>query len=117
MSIQRHDVKPRLSQAVVYNGVAYLAGVVPKAAAGKSMREQTAEVLSTIDQYLAMAGTDKSKLLSTLIYITDMSEFGEMNEAWEKWVVPGQTPARATVEVSALAKPEFHVEIVVTAAV
>lgn len=116
MSIQRYEVGPRLSDVVVHNNTVYLAGMVPEETAGQGMREQTEEVLKFIDQYLAIGGTDKSKILSAMIYITDMSAFNEMNAAWEKWVVPGQTPARATVEVTALANPDYKVEIVVTAA-
>jgi enamine deaminase RidA (YjgF/YER057c/UK114 family) len=115
MSIQRFDTGPRMSQVVVHGDTVYLAGVVAKAAAGESVTKQTQEILSTIDGHLAKAGTDKSKLLTTTIYITDMKNFAEMNAVWDAWVSPGNTPARATVEVQ-LATPQLHVEIMVTAA-
>ena len=104
MSIQRFETGPRMSQVVVNGNTVYLAGVVANKARGKSTTEQTQEILSIIDGHLAKAGTDKSKLLSTNIYITDMKNFAEMNAVWDKWVSPGNTPARATVEAG-LATP------------
>ena len=115
MSIQRFETGPRMSQVVVHGNTVYLAGIVANKTAGESVTKQTQEILSIIDGYLARAGTDKSKLLSTTIYITDMKTFSEMNAVWDAWVSPGNTPARATVEVK-LAAPQFHVEIMVTAA-
>src|SRR6201992_1754040 len=107
MSIQRFYTGPRMSQVVVHGDTVYLAGVVAKAAAGESVTKQTQEILSIIDGHLAKAGTDKSKLLTTTIYITDMKNFAEMNAVWDAWVSPGNTPARATVEVQ-LATPQLH---------
>ena len=115
MTIQRFDTGPRMSQVVVHGNTVYLAGVVANKAKGESVAKQTQEILSIIDGHLAKAGTDKSKLLSTNIYITDMKNFAEMNAAWDAWVSPGNTPARATVEAK-LASPEYLVEIMVTAA-
>jgi len=115
MSIQRFETGPRMSQAVVHGNTVYLAGIVANKTAGESVTRQTQEILSVIDRHLAEAGTDKSKLLSTTIYITDMKNFAEMNAVWDGWVSPGNTPARATVEVK-LAAPQFHVEIMVIAA-
>jgi enamine deaminase RidA (YjgF/YER057c/UK114 family) len=73
-------------------------------------------VLAAIDALLARAGSDKTKVLRAQIFLADLADFPAMNAVWEGWVVPGQTPARATVQ-AALAKPEWKVEIVVTAAV
>jgi enamine deaminase RidA (YjgF/YER057c/UK114 family) len=115
MSIQRFETGPRMSQVVVNGNTVYLAGIVAHKTAGESVTKQTQEILATIDAHLAKAGTDKSKLLSTTIYITDMKNFAEMNAVWDAWVSPGNTPARATVEVK-LAAPHYHVEIMVTAA-
>jgi enamine deaminase RidA (YjgF/YER057c/UK114 family) len=115
MAIERFETGPRMSQVVVHGNTVYLAGIVANKAAGESVTRQTQEILAIIDGYLARAGTDKSKLLAATIYITDMRTFAEMNAVWDAWVSPGNTPARATVEVS-LAAPQFHVEIMVTAA-
>ena len=115
MSIQRFETGPRMSQVVVHGNTVYLAGVVAGKAAGESVTKQTQEILSIIDGHLAKAGTDKSKLLSANIYITDMKNFAEMNAAWDAWVSPGNTPARATVEAK-LASPDYKVEIMVVAA-
>ncbi len=115
MSVTRHDIGPRMSQAVVHGNTVYLAGIVARDAPGKSVTEQTKNILALIDGYLAKAGTDKSKVLSANIWITDMKTFGEMNAVWDGWVAPGHTPARATVEAK-LASPDYKVEIMVVAA-
>lgn len=114
-SIQRFETGPRMSQVVVHGDTVYLAGVVAATTRGESVTRQTEEILSIIDAHLAKAGSDKSKLLSATIYITDMKNFAEMNAVWDSWVSPGNTPARATVEAR-LAAPEYKVEIMVTAA-
>jgi enamine deaminase RidA (YjgF/YER057c/UK114 family) len=115
MTIERFDIGPRMSQVVVHGNTVYLAGIVANTAAGASVGKQTQEVLSIIDGHLKKAGSDKSKLLSATIYLTDMKTFSEMNAVWDAWVSPGNTPARATVEVK-LAAPRYNVEIMVTAA-
>jgi enamine deaminase RidA (YjgF/YER057c/UK114 family) len=115
MTIQRFDTGPRMSQVVIHGDAVYLAGVVANKAAGESVTRQTQEVLSIIDSHLAKADSDKSKLLTATIYLTDMKTFAEMNAVWDGWVSAGNTPARATVEVK-LAAPQYSVEIMVTAA-
>jgi enamine deaminase RidA (YjgF/YER057c/UK114 family) len=115
MTIQRFDTGPRMSQAVIHGDTVYLAGVVASNAAGESVTRQTQAVLSTIDGHLKKAGSDKSKLLTATIYLTDMKTFAEMNAVWDGWVSAGNTPARATVEAK-LAAPQYSVEIMVTAA-
>ncbi|MEJ2432311.1 MAG: RidA family protein [Pseudolabrys sp.] len=115
MTIERKEVGARMSQVVVHGDTVYLAGVVARANKGKSVTEQTREILATIDGHLASAGTDKSKLLSAQIWITDMAQFAEMTLVWDAWVSPGNTPARACVEAK-LASPDYKVEIMVTAA-
>ncbi|MFN5525216.1 RidA family protein [Bradyrhizobium sp.] len=115
MSIQRFETGPRMSQVVVHGNTVYLAGVVAQKTAGESVTKQTEEILSIIDGHLAKAGTDKSKLLSATIYLTDIKTFGEMNAVWDGWVSAGNTPARATVEAK-LAAPQYTVEIRVIAA-
>lgn len=115
MTIQRISPGARLSKAVVHGGVAYLSGQVADKSKGRSVTEQTHEILEMVDALLAQAGSDKSRLLSASIWLSDMGTFGEMNTVWDGWVVPGQTPARATVEAK-LAAPDYKVEIAVIAA-
>jgi enamine deaminase RidA (YjgF/YER057c/UK114 family) len=115
MSIERKEVGPRMSQIVVHGDTVYLAGIVAQANKGKSVTEQTKEILATIDNYLAQAGSDKTKILRANLWITDMANFAEMNTVWDAWVSPGNTPARACVEAK-LASPDYKVEIMVVAA-
>jgi enamine deaminase RidA (YjgF/YER057c/UK114 family) len=115
MTIERFDVGARMSEMAVYNGVVYLAGQVPGDAT-QDISGQTAQVLAVIDGLLARAGSDKTKILRAQIFIADLADFAGMNAAWDAWVVAGHTPPRATVEAK-LARPEWKVEIVVTAAV
>jgi len=112
--IQRFDVGARLSEMAVHNGVAYLAGQVPEDAS-QDIQGQTAQVLAAIDALLARAGSDKSRILMTQIYLADLADFAGMNEAWDAWVAPGNAPPRATVQ-AALANPDWKIEVVVTAA-
>ncbi len=115
MTIERHDAGPRMSKAVVHGNTVYLSGLVADAPKDKNVAEQTGNILAQIDGYLAKAGTDKSKLLSANIWITDMANFAAMNAVWDAWIAPGHTPARATVEAK-LASPDYKVEIMVVAA-
>ncbi|MGH2342834.1 RidA family protein [Segnochrobactraceae bacterium EtOH-i3] len=111
--IIRIEAGPRMSQAVVHGGLVYLSGQV---ATGATVTEQTTAVLAQIDALLAAAGTSKAKLLTANVWLTDITTFGELNAVWEKWVVPGATPSRATVEAK-LATPEYKVEIAVVAVI
>ncbi len=115
MKVERKETGPRMSQIVIHGDTVYLAGVVAREHAGKSVTEQTREILATIDRYLVQAGTDKSKILSANIWLADIATFNEMNAVWDTWVEQGHTPARATVEAK-LATPTHKVEIMVVAA-
>jgi len=110
MSINRIGVGPRMSQAVVHGETIFVSGTVADKAAGKSVGEQTKEILAIIEALLAKAGSDKTKILSANIWLVDIKTFAEMNGVWDAWVAPGHTPARATVEAK-LAAPQFSVEI------
>jgi enamine deaminase RidA (YjgF/YER057c/UK114 family) len=112
--VQRFDVGARLSEMAVHNGVCYLAGQV----AGDGTQDisgQTQQVLAAIDALLQRAGTDKRKLLRVEIFLKDLADFPAMNAVWEAWLPAGNAPPRATVQAQ-LAKPEWRVEMVVTAA-
>lgn len=115
MTITRIEAGSRMSQAVVHGDKVYLAGQVALKNPGKSVGEQTREILGSIDRLLKEAGTDKSKLLSAQVWLADIARFNEMNEVWDAWLSPGNAPARATVEAK-LAAPDFAVEIMVIAA-
>ena len=104
-----------MSQAVVHGNTVYTAGQVAQREGGESVAKQTANILEQIDELLSEAGTDKTKLISATIWLSDISTFAEMNEVWDGWVPDGHAPCRACVE-SKLASPRFTVEIMVTAA-
>jgi len=113
MTVRRIEVGPRMTQAVVHGNTVYLAGQVGD---GKTVAEQTADILATVDRLLKSVGSDKSKLLQAIIWLDDMKDFAEMNSVWDKWVDPQNTPARATGEAK-LAAPQYKVEIIITAAI
>ena len=106
-----------MSQVVVHGDTVHLAGQVALEAPGKSVTEQTRDILGRIDQLLGEAGTDKSRLIAATIWITDMATFDEMNAVWDEWIDPENPPVRACVQSPKLAAPQFTVEIMVTAAV
>ncbi len=112
MTITRIEPGPRMSEAVIHNGTLYLAGQVSK---GATVTEQTNGVLAEIDKVLAKCGSDKSKILSATIWLSDISTFAEMNAVWDAWVDPKNPPARATSE-GKLATPDYQVEIIIVAA-
>jgi len=114
MSITRLHVGKTLSEAAIHNGTVYLAGQVAENLT-QDIVGQTREVLGHVDRLLAEAGSDKAHILMCQIFIADMKDFSGMNAAWNEWVAPGNAPPRATVQAG-LAKPEWLVEVVVTAA-
>ena len=111
--IKRIGVGARMSEAVCYNGIVWVAGQVGKP--GGTVAQQTKDCLAEVDRILAEAGTDKSRVLSAQIWLADIASFSQMNAVWDKWVSPGNTPARATGEAK-LATPDYKVEVIVTAA-
>jgi len=114
MTIKRIDPNKLMSKAVIHNGVVYLSGLTARDRS-QSVQGQCRQILATIDDYLAQAGTDKSKLLSAQIWLTDIATWSEMNEVWVEWIDADNPPARATVEAN-LAVPDLSIEIMVTAA-
>ena len=113
--LRRFHVGDRLSEMTIFNGTVYLAGQVA-ADATQDIRGQTTQVLAAIDKLLAEAGTDNAHILMCQIFIKDLADFPAMNQVWEDWLPPGDAPPRATVQAT-LAKPEWRVEMVVTAAI
>ena len=115
MSIKRINPGPLLSSGVVHGNTVYLAGLTADDASA-DVKGQTKQILDKIDKFLAEAGSDKSKILSANIWLTDIGTWSQMNEVWKAWIPAGQTPARATVEAK-LANPALKVEIMVQAAI
>jgi enamine deaminase RidA (YjgF/YER057c/UK114 family) len=113
MSIKRLESGARMSQAVIANGFAFLAGQVATDPSA-DVEGQTRQVLGEIDRLLAAAGTNKSRILTANVYLADIGTFAQMNKAWDDWVPADAKPARATIEAK-LAAPEYRVEIQVSA--
>jgi enamine deaminase RidA (YjgF/YER057c/UK114 family) len=114
--IERLAGNARMSMGVVHAGTVYLSGQVATVAGGGSVVDQTREILESIDRLLAQAGTDKSHLLSCSLYVADIATLPDINSLWDRWVVPGEAPARTTIETR-LASPRYALEIAVIAAV
>ena len=115
MTITRIDPGKRYSAAVIHNNTVYLAGQVAQKTVGKSVGEQTTEVLENIEALLVKVGSAKNKILNIQIFLPDISKFAEMNVAYDKWVPQDAMPARATVEAK-IATPGEDIEIIVVAA-
>lgn len=111
--IERIEISKRRSRIVKHNGVAYLCGQVGE---GETVRQQTEDCLSRVDNLLAIAGSDREHILQVIIWLSDMSYFDSMNEVWDAWVPQGYAPARACGETR-LARVELKVEVIVTAAI
>jgi enamine deaminase RidA (YjgF/YER057c/UK114 family) len=114
MAITRIDPGPRLAEAVVHDDRVYLSGMIPEDTS-LDIAGQVKQALAEIDALLKRADTDKTKILSAVIWLKDINDFAAMNAVWDAWVVPGQTPARATVQAR-LNDPDMKVEIMVVAA-
>jgi enamine deaminase RidA (YjgF/YER057c/UK114 family) len=113
--LRRFHVGDRLSEMTIFNGTVYLAGQVADDAS-QDIGGQTRQVLGAIDRLLAEAGTDNAHILMCQIFLADLADFYAMNEIWEDWVAPGDAPPRATIQAR-LARPEWKLEMVVTAAI
>jgi enamine deaminase RidA (YjgF/YER057c/UK114 family) len=112
--IVRIDQNARRSRASVYGDIVFLAGQVADDKAG-DITQQTREALAKVDDMLARAGTDKSRLLSVQVWLKSMDDFDAMNAVYDAWVVPGQAPTRACGKVE-LADPGYRIEVIATAA-
>src|SRR5712671_6645044 len=98
MTIERIETGARMSKVVIHGDTVYLAGFTANKALTGGVGEQTAEILSIIDGYLAKAGTDKTKLLRATIWLSDIRTVDDMNKVWDAWVPAGCAPARACIE-------------------
>jgi enamine deaminase RidA (YjgF/YER057c/UK114 family) len=113
--IRRIGAGTRMSKAVVRGNAVYTSGQVAEKTKGGSVADQTREILAVIDALLTEAGSEKAKILSATIYLSDIATFPEMNGVWDAWVDRDNPPARATVEAK-LVSPGYKVEIAVIAA-
>ncbi len=111
-TITRIESGPRMSQAVTYGDMVYLAGQVGE---GEDVASQTRAALAEVDRLLAAAGSSKARILSATIWLADMADFAAMNSVWDVWVDKANPPARATGEAK-LAAPKYKVEIIIVAA-
>ena len=109
------DPGPRLSEATILGDRMYLSGMIPEDVSA-DITGQVKQALAEIDALLKKGGSDKTKILSAVIWLTDIADFAAMNAVWDAWVVPGQTPARATVQAK-LNDRKMKVEIMVVAAI
>ncbi len=114
--IRRVGVAARYSDLVISGGVARFSGYVPETTLDGDIGAQTKDVLDQIDQSLAEIGSDKTKILTAMIWLADIGDYAGMNAIWDAWAAQGHTPARACVEAK-LANPRLKVEIMVTAAI
>lgn len=114
-TITRIDVGPRMSEAVILGDHIHCSGMIPEDTS-LDITGQVRQALAEIDSLLAKGGSDKSKILTATIWLSDISDFAAMNKVWDAWVVPGHTPARATVQAH-LNDPQMKVEIMVVAAI
>lgn len=116
MEILRIATDTRRSRAVVYNGMVFVGGQTADDRT-QDVRGQTRQTLAKIEHYLALAGTDKSRLLTAQIWIKNLErDFEGMNEIWNTWTAPGAAPTRATAQCE-MGAQDILVEIIVTAAV
>lgn len=113
--IERLGTTPRMSKIVRHAGIVYLCGQTAVGATTPDIAEQTAEALKRVDALLVEAGSSRSRILSALIHLKDVSQFRAMNEVWEAWLPPDVAPARTTVQ-ACLASPEILFEITIVAA-
>ena len=113
MIIRFPGLTPTRSRAVVHDNLVLTVAVAPDPVSA-SMYEQSAKALARIDESLALCGSDKSKILSAIVYIADIKRKGEMNRAWDEWVDRSNPPMRACIGVEL--EPPHMVELVVTAA-
>jgi enamine deaminase RidA (YjgF/YER057c/UK114 family) len=114
--IERIDVTPRMSKIVRHENTIYLCGQTAKGAAAGDIADQTREVLSRVDALLAKAGSERSRILTAMVFLRNIRDFAGMNEVWEAWIPSGAAPARTTVQAH-LASEELLVEITITAAI
>lgn len=114
LPVRRIDAGPRLSEATIHDDRVYLSGVIPQDTA-QDIAGQTIQVLSAIKALLERIGSSRTKILSALIFLTDMDDYDAVNAVWDDWIVAEASPARAVVQAK-LSDPKAKIEIMVVAA-
>jgi enamine deaminase RidA (YjgF/YER057c/UK114 family) len=100
------------SRAVIHHGMLHAVSTSPDKT--PSVYEQTRLALAGIDETLAEAGTDKTRLLTAIVYLGDMAQKSAMNRAWDEWACREHPPMRACI--GATLADDTLVEIVISAA-
>lgn len=114
MSVQRLHVSKRFSEIAISGNLVHLAGQLAEDLS-LAIRGQTQQTLDLIDQFLADAGTDKSHILSVMIFLKDIeNDYAGMNEIWDAWCADIQALPRTCVEAK-MYRPDVLVEMTVVA--
>jgi enamine deaminase RidA (YjgF/YER057c/UK114 family) len=99
------------SRAVGFDNLVFTVTTAP---GSTSLPEQTRQVLARLDENLAIAGSDKTRLLSATVYLADIAHKAAMDAVWNEWIGPAHWPQRACVQAGLA--PNTLVEITVIAA-
>ncbi len=114
MDIQRLNPTPRWSDATVFNNMAHFVEIANDTSG--DVREQVKQIFAQAESTLSQVNSNKLRILSATVYVTDFSHMQQLNEEWEAWFPQGCAPSRACVKVE-LADPSYLVEISFVAAV
>lgn len=109
MNIQRINTGPRWSDITVYNGIGHFVEVA-ESDTRANIEGQTQQIFAQAEESLAKINSDKSRVISATIYLTDFAYFDAFNAQWDAWFDAGTAPSRACVKVE-LADPNLLVEI------
>lgn len=112
--IQKLNRNEVMSGVTIFNQVVYLSGQVPTNTE-LDVEGQTLEVLAKVDELLALANTDKSRILLASLFVKNLEDFPAINQIWIDWIKGHEAPSRATIQAD-LVNPKWLIEIAVTAA-
>ena len=104
---------PPYSPGIRLGNLLFTAGAVGSDINGKvpeDIRAQTRNTFENLKAVLVAGGSGLDKVLKVTVYLTDIKDFEAMNEVYRTYF-SGDLPARSTVGVAALARPDLHVEI------
>ncbi|MFA9441017.1 RidA family protein [Uliginosibacterium sp. sgz301328] len=112
--IERINTTARYSDATIFNGIVHAVEVPPSEVG--TVADQAQALMQSLERTLKAAGSGLGHMLMATIYLVDMNDYDAFNAVWEAWVPIGTAPARACVQVPALAHPGWRVEVAVMAA-